>query len=278
MAEINLALLPPLELIEEPTIDDIALEIATAAALENMSPSDPAYRVVLAAAYRERLVVQKINENSRGLMLAFAVGGGLDHIGATYYKYSDGTPILRLDDESDESYRSRLQSSLEGLSNAGNDGSYEFYAKSADSSIKDVFVDSPAPVEIDVYLLGYDGDGAVSESLTDQVDQYIEPKRPLTDLVNVYSAEIVTYSVHARLLMKTTVGSDLVLASAEATAAAYVELRRVMGGRVVVSGLHASLMPEGVEEVELVGWSDVVCEGHQAPYCESLVVEISGYV
>lgn len=278
MEGINLSLLPPLELIQEPSIDDIALSVAADAALEDMTPSNPAYRVVLASAYRERLVRQTMNEQVRGVMLAFAVGGELDHIGVTYYKHADGSPVVRLEGEKCVDYRARLQASPEGLSVAGPDGSYKFHAQSADVSIKDVEIESPAPVEIDLYLLGYDGGGEVSNAIINKVKMYLEPRRPLTDLVNVHSAEIVPYRIHARLTLKSGPDPELVRQNSEATTAAYVEVKRLLSGRVVLSGVHASLMQEGVEEVELVGWSDVICAKNQAPYCESLIVEIAGYV
>lgn len=278
MEGINLSLLPPLEIVDELSHEEITVAIATKAGLENAAPSDPAYRVALAAAYRELLYRQHANEQVRGVMLAFATGAQLDHIGVTYYKHADGSPVVRLEDESDDDYRARLQASPEGLSVAGPVGAYQFHAQSADSTIKDVAVLSPAPVEVDVYLLGYEGSGAVDASVCDRVAAYLEPRRPLTDRLTVLPAEIVSYSVTARLTMSSGPDPELVRQLSEDVAAAYVELKRVMKGRVVSSGLHASLMQEGVEEVELVGWSDVVCEKHEAPFCTSLTVEIAGYV
>ena len=71
---INLALLPPLDVVQQVDLEAIIADIASRAALENASPSDPAYRVALAAAYREMMLRQNANEMCLGVMLAFARG------------------------------------------------------------------------------------------------------------------------------------------------------------------------------------------------------------
>ena len=100
MEGINLAQLPALTVVKPVDFETIVADIATRAGIENTTASDPAYRVALAAAYRETLLRQDANEQSRGLMLAFAVGSQLDHLGATYYRDADGLAVVRLTDES----------------------------------------------------------------------------------------------------------------------------------------------------------------------------------
>lgn len=278
MEGINLALLPPLDVVKQLSHEEIVQAVAQAASLENASPADPAFRVALAATYRELLVRQDANEQARGVMLAFARGPQLDHIGATYYKHPDGSPVLRLSGESDNDYRDRLQQSPEGLSVAGPDGAYEFHAKSAHPLVKDVTVASPAPVEVELSILSYEGSGVPSAAVLTAVELYLGPRRPLTDWVRVLPAEVVTYSVTASLTLKLGPDPELSRQTAENAALAYVELKRQLKGRVVESGLHAVMTVEGVEEVALTGWTDVVCAAHQAPYCTALTVTIGGYV
>lgn len=278
MEGINIALLPPVEVVTQVDFEEIVSEIVQEAGIENASPTDPSYRIALACAYRESILRQDANEQARGVMLAFAKGAALDHVGVTYYKHPDGSPVTRLDGEPDEDYRARLQASPEGLSVAGPDEGYRFHARSAHHLVKDVSVDSPAPVEVDLYILSNELGGAASDEILTAVSAYIEPRRPLTDLVRVNSAEIIPYNVTASLVLKAGPDPELVRQTAENSVAAYIELKRALGGRVVESGLHASLMIEGVEEVHLSNWTDVICNKKQAPVCESMSVTIESYV
>ncbi len=278
MEGINLALLPPLTVIKQLTHEEIVQAVATAAGLENASPADPAFRVALACAYRELMVRQDANEQARGLLLAFAVGPQLDHLGVTYYQHPDGSPVTRLDGEEDDDYRARLQDSPEGLSVAGPDGAYEFGAKSAHPDVKGASVFSPAPVEVELTILSAQGDGTPSAELMAIVDTYMQPRRPLTDLLRVLPAEVIRYSVTSALYLKQGPDPELARQAAEASGLAYVARQHRLGARVVESALHAAMSVEGVEEVRLAGWVDVACTARQAPYCEALAVTIGGYV
>lgn len=277
MEGINLALLPPLDVVQQVDYETILIDVAKKAGIDNASPSDPAYRVALAGSYREALLRQNANEQARGVMLAYAKGPQLDHIGVTYYQHPDGSPVLRLDGEHDDDYRARLQASPEGLSVAGPDEGYKFHARSAHPLVKDVSVESPAPVEVDLYILSHDGDGVPTDEIINSVTTYLEPRRPLTDWVRVNPASVVRYSVTAQLVVKAGPDPELVRQAAENAARVFVELKRALKGRVVESSLHAVMTVEGVEEVHLVGWDDVICTKQQAPFCEALTVTIGGY-
>lgn len=278
MEGINLALLPSLTVIKQLTHEEIVQAVATAAGLENASPADPAFRVALACAYRELLVRQDANEQARGLLLAFAVGPQLDHLGVTYYQHPDGSPVTRLDGEKDDDYRARLQDSPEGLSVAGPDGAYEFGAKSAHPHVKGASVFSPKPVEVELTILSSQDNGVPTPALLATVDAYLQSRRPLTDWLRVLPAEVVPFSVTAALYLKPGPDPELVRQAAEKSARAYLDRQHRLKARVVESALHAAMSGEGVEEVRLTGWVDVVCTARQAPFCEALTVTIGGYV
>ena len=57
----------------------------------------------------------------------------------------------------DASYKERIKLVQSTKSTAGAESTYEYYAKSADSSIEDVKVTSPKPCYIDIYVLCQDG-------------------------------------------------------------------------------------------------------------------------
>ena len=278
MDGINLALLPPLTVVPDVDYEALVAEIVERAGLENASPSDPAYRVALACTYRETLVRQDANEQALGLLLAFAVGAQLDHLGATYYRDADGSAVLRLDGESDADYRARLQLSPEGLSVAGPDGAYIFNAKSAHPDVKDVKVSSPAPVEVVLTILSHSGSGVPADEVMTAVHEYVWPRRPFTDKVTEQAAEIVPYSVNATLTMRRGPDPEVARQAALSAALLYTQQRHVLGAWVTLSGLDAALTVEGVEKVELADFEDIQCSKTQAPYCEAITVRVGGYV
>ncbi len=93
--------------------------------------SDPGYAILQAAASREVILRQLMNDKIKASMLAFAVQADLDHRGA-----SMAVPVIRLEGEDDEAYRARCALSPEAYSVAGPLGAYEFHALSAHSGIK----------------------------------------------------------------------------------------------------------------------------------------------
>jgi len=270
------ALLPPLTVVKTVDYEVIVAEIAASAGVENNSPADPAYRVVLACAYREMLIRQEMNEQAKGLTLAHAFGSQLDHIGVTYYRNPDGSPILRRAGELDDDYRARLQESPEGLSVAGPEGAYRFHARNASQEVKDVSVDSPQPCEIDLFVLGRTGDGQAGPGLLQAVDTYLKPFRPFGDRVRVRSAEIVRYALNATVFVSSELDPAMALEVAEKLAKAYVAQMHKLGGQVVRSAVDAALTVEGVTEVVLNGWQDIRCSKSQAPYCYDLVLRLGG--
>lgn len=264
--------LPDLTVVSQVDHDALTAAIAAAAGIENLSASDPAYRVALAVAYRESLVRQEANEQARGVMLAYARDTDLDHLGETYYRDAKGRPVTRLTGEDDEDYRARLQQSPEGLSVAGPGEAYRFHAKSYSSDIKDVDVVSPAPVSLVLTLLHAAGDGSVDAQTCQAVYDYLQPFRPLTDALTVQSAQIINFAVTAALTLTPGADSALVMTQAQASLDRYLSERHRLGARVVQSAIHAALTVDGVEEVTLTGWTDIDCQSDQAPFCTGVTL------
>jgi phage-related baseplate assembly protein len=288
MTGVNLALLPPLTVVPQPDFETIVAEVAAKAGLENASPSDPAFRVALAAAYRETLVRQYANEQAKALTLAHAYGAQLDHLGVTYYRNPDNTPVLRLEGESDDDYKARLQESPEGLSVAGPEGAYKFHARSASPLVAGVSVESPNPCEILLTVLSKEGppeeegpepyegpiDGAASPELLARVATHLSPFRPLGDRLTVVSAEVVYYQIAATIYPDGELDPEMVIAAAQARAEAFVALMWRLAGLVVLSAVDAALTTAGVEEVVLQGWEDVRCSKRQVPVCNGITLTL----
>lgn len=273
MAEgINLALLPPLDVVKQVDHEAIIKDVVEKAGLENASPSDPAFRVALANTYREVMLRQDANEQARGLMLAYAKGPQLDHLGATYFQHADGSPVLRFEGENDDDYRDRVQKSPEGLSVFGADGSYESQARNAHPDVKASVPISPSPGVVDLYVLSHSGVGIPPQSVLDAIDTFIIPGkgRPLAEKFTARSAEVITYSVVAKLFIKTGPDPELVRQTAEKSLAAYLSKLHKFKAKVAESSIHAYLTVEGVEEVQLASWADVICTAIQAPFCTGI--------
>lgn len=132
--------------------------------------SDPAMKLLQVVAYRELQLRQRVNDAARAVMLAYAVGSDLDHLGAlfhvTRYEQDPGDPARGVAPtmESDADFRRRIQLSPEGFSVAGPEGAYIFHALNADAQVLDASATSPQPDDIRALVLGVLADhGAAPE-------------------------------------------------------------------------------------------------------------------
>ena len=98
--------------------------------------------------------------------------------------------------EDDESYREVIRTAPEKYSVAGPRGAYEYFAKRASTSIKDVSVWSPSPGTVEIRVLVDSGE-APGEELLEQLTEALNDKsvRPLTDKVVVKAPDYVDYDL-----------------------------------------------------------------------------------
>ncbi|MFD2178524.1 baseplate assembly protein [Veronia pacifica] len=287
MPDINIARLPAPHLVKPVDYRDTVDALADKAQLDNLTPADPAYRVALAAAYREILLRQDANEMCLGMTLAFARGDALDLLAENYYRDEQQRPITRLknphtgEQETDDDFRTRLQLSPEGISVAGPDGAYHFHALASDSDVKDACAFGPhsddfptAPGTVDLVVLSHQHNGKASDDLLNTVEQYLYPRRPMTVKLNVRQATLKTFAIQARLTLTAVPSPDAVIKAAYARCQQYLDEQHRLGGKVVRSKVDWALQVPGVDEVELQGFKDIRCERHAAPYCTGLTVEI----
>lgn len=244
-------------------------EIEEALALE----SEPAVKVLEVCAYYVLLARARVNDAGKAVMLAFAQGSDLDHLGALF-------GVARFDGETDTRFRERIQLSLEGFSTAGPVGAYIFHARSADERVKDVNVSSPNPGDVLVTILSFDANGTPGVDLLDAVSDALtaENVRPLTDSVLVQAAAVSTYEVDATLHLFGEPDASVVRDLAYEAVTAYVKDAHRLGRDVTVSGLHAALHQHGVERVDLVSpAADIVNGETEAAFCTgvSLAVEVA---
>lgn len=251
--------------------------------------SDPAYKILEVAAYRELLIRQRVNDGARAVMLAYATGADLDQIGANYnvdrllISAGDPNAIPPTADvyEADADFRRRIQLSLEGYTTAGSVGAYIFHALSADGDVKDASVANPpiTPGTVNVAVLSRTGDGTAPGGTLTAVTAALnaEEVRPLCDTVVVASAAIVNYAITATLTLYAGTGAAQVMAAAQAAAEAYAARMAALGLDITRSGIFAALHQPGVMNVSLASpSSDIVIAWNQASHCTGITLTNGG--
>jgi phage-related baseplate assembly protein len=290
---IDLSLLPAPDVVEALDFETILAEMiadlqARDPAYDALLESDPAYKILETAAYRELLLRQRVNEAARAVMLAYAIKTDLDNVVARFNVERliidpgdpEAVPPVEPTYESDTELRRRCLLALEAITTAGSSGSYVFHALSADANVLDASVDSPNPGEVELYILSRDNDGAPTQELLDIVDTAVSDEyvRPLTDQVAVSSGIILQYVITADLTIKSGASSELVRAAAEAAVTEYADNQFKLGATVALSGIYAALhQPSGVEKATLSApAADIETTVGQAPRCTAVTVNATG--
>jgi phage-related baseplate assembly protein len=209
--------------------------------------SEPARKLIEVFAYREVGIRARVNDAARAVMLAFAQGSDLDHIGARY-------AVKRLENEDDARFRTRVALAPEALSVAGPEGAYQFHAMTADVTIKDVsaYMDRPGRVIVTVMMDG--ATPAPDAAMILKVRQAINAKvvRPLTDEVIVVAPQVISTTINVKLTLYP--GPDTTLVSQKATAALQALAAKVkyLGFDLKKSAIYAAAHQDGVYGVEIL--------------------------
>lgn len=248
--------------------------------------SEPVVKLLEVAAYRELLLRARYNDEARALLLAYAAGTDLDHIGVTYYNEArllvtpaDPVPIppVAAVYESDLDYRLRLALKPAGYSVAGPRDAWRFHALSADGAVRSVSVDSPEPGTTSVYVLSRVGDGIPTGELIAIVFAALndEEVRPLSENVAVYAATPIDYAIDIQLTVYPGPSGDAAQATATAALQALVEAGYQLGHDITLSAITAAAQAAGVKRSVIVTpAADVVCTIGQAPRCTGIVVTV----
>lgn len=291
---IDFAKLPVPAVVEEIAFERVLAEIkayflqsqpAFAATID--LESDPINTLMQAFAAREVRLRARINAAGKSVMLPFAEGADLDNLAAFYgvsrltiiEPDADATPPVVGVYEDDEAFRRRVVLALEGQSTAGPEGSYLFWALSADGDVKDASAVSPTPGVVIVTVLSRVGDGAASADLIDTVDATLNDEwvRPLTDQVTVQSATIVPYAINASITYYPGPNASVTRAAADRALDEYIESVARLGHDVKLSGIYAALHQPGVQSVELTSpVADIEIDMDQAAHCTGVTVVDAG--
>lgn len=249
--------------------------------------SDPAFKIIDVAAWRELLIRNRINEAAKAVMLPTATGADLDNLAANFGlarllitpENNDVIPPQPAIYESDAEFRLRCTLSLEGYSTAGSEGGYVFNALSASGLVKDVSATSPEPGKVVVYILSRETGGTASVDLINVVKAALnaDSVRPITDQVTVLSASIVEYEIVAELTTYPGPDAEVVRAAAQAAITDHVASLHRLGHDVNLSGIYAALHQAGVQNVNLISPDeDLEIDASEASLCTSITISLAG--
>lgn len=262
-------------------------EQATIAAVLQLE-SEPMVRMLQEGCYRELILRARYNDEARAVMLAYAVGSNLDHIGVTYYQEErllvsaedlDAVPPVAAVYETDADYRARLASKPESYSTAGPAGAYVWHAKSAAAEVLDAFCDSPEPGTSRITVLSRTGNGVPSAGLLATVFSALsaDSVRPLCEEVLVQAADVAEYAITATLYVLPGPDASVVRTEAIAALQTYADSRHLLGYDVTLSGLYAAAHRAGVQRAVITSpAADIVRTGLQAAYCTGITVTLAG--
>jgi phage-related baseplate assembly protein len=291
---VNLATMPLPDIVEELSyeailsamIADLQTRDQTFSALVE---SDPAYKILEVCAYRELLMRARVNDATKAVCLAYAVGADLDNLAANFnvkrliVREADNAvvPPLPIIYESDDALRRRVQLSFEGYSTAGSTGAYIFHALSVDGSIRDVAVKSPSAGQVLVTVQTYNetNGGLAGTGLLGFVTRMLndEKIRPLTDQVTVQGVTNDPYQIVASLVISALQpDAEIIRQEAVRELTKLVTLDNTIGRSIPLSAIYAALHRPNVTRVILTQpTADITVADTHAAYCTSMTVTIA---
>lgn len=294
MSTIDLSQLPPPTILEMPKFKDlVAQRLAELQGLDPdfnaILPSDPAYKLLQILVYREMVNVARFNSGILAVLLAYAKGADLDQLGANFdvarrvNTPADDTTIPPTPAvmEDDDSYRHLIRLHWYAINTAGSIYAYEYLALSNDGTVADAKAYGPQessdiePGRVEVYLLNSDGTGAATDDQVASAGSYLsgDYKRPLTDYVTVYSADIVEYDVVATLVIGTGPDATTVIAAAQKAVQRYADSVHKIGALMSRAGIIRACKQPGVEDVVLDSPPEnITMAKGQASYCNSITL------
>ncbi|HHD7442489.1 TPA: baseplate J/gp47 family protein [Citrobacter braakii] len=297
MSAIDLSLLPPPAIIEEPKFKD--LKAQRLADLQTLDPefsalleSDPAMKLLEVSVYREMVNIGRFDAGVWAVLLAYAKGADLDQLGANFdvvrlvITPADDTTIPPTPAvmESDDSYRHRIQLSWYARNTAGSIEAYRYFALSADSSVLDAVPYGPqewtgivSDGHVWVYVLSNTGDGTPDQTLLDTVNAALNAEfvRPLTDYVTVKAPTITNYQITATLKVGKGPDAETVKQAALDAAQRYADSVHRIGSIVSLAGIYRALKQPGVDDVVLTAPTATITPGNgSAAYCTAITLNV----
>ena len=247
--------------------------------------SEPATKLLEENSYQETILRNRVNEAGKAVMLAFALDGDLDQLGANVNvarltirpANPNALPPVAAVMEDNDAYRLRIQEAPDGLSVAGPKASYEFHARSSDGRVKDASATSPAPAHVTVTVLANNDTGIADAALLATVARALnaEEVRPLGDRLTVQAAQVIDYQIEATLFIGVGPEVPILLDAARANAVRVSQPRRPLGHSIYRSACSAAVHVEGVRKVVLTSpAADIELNATQAARCTAIKLNV----
>lgn len=165
-------------------------------AMDTLLDSSPISMALRVAAWREVQLRARFNDGVRQMLLAYATGSNLDHLGAYL-------GVTRLDGEADVRYRKRIQLRPEALSLAGPAGAYVYHALTAVPALIDATAIRSADGEVTVTLLASADAPQPTAAQIAAVRAALEDTAvaPLTDTLIVQGPEVIDVDIDVDLTL-----------------------------------------------------------------------------
>lgn len=231
---------------------------------------------------REALTLEAINSAGLANMLAFSKGADLDHLGGLHGLKrmvngidDAGLPIM----EADDRFRRRIQLAPEAYTTAGSAGAYIFHALSAVASIADASVQNPAPGEVVVTVMANREDPTPTADEVDRVREHLtrEEIKPITDILTVQGAEVLTIDAEADLILYRGPDATTVLTDASTTLTAFLGKNKRLGRDLRLGAWLGRLHRDTVfGAVPVFPTSDIVASPAQVVWVRSVKLNLTG--
>lgn len=230
--------------------------------------SDPAVKLVELLAYIETLDNARENDAILSNLLAFATGSSLDQLASFWL-------LARLDGESDERFRARLELHIRGLSGMGTIDYYRSKALEVGIWVLDARVDVEPGGQLHITCwfapdAPVDALALASAWLTD------DRRRMATDKVRVAAAVAKPFQVVATLYRDSQTPVARVQEAADALAEA-IRQSVTLGRDIATTWLTARLMLSGITRIQLAApLQDVLCSPTEYPELSGLTITDGG--
>lgn len=250
---INLAALPApsaisvwsFDAIREATLADASARLKAGGIDYNVANlrGNPLNFIISAYAFREGLMIQRVNEAVASTFLATAIADAdLDLRAAD-------VNVLRAAGESNDSLRLRARLAWEALATGGTYERYKAIALSAaPSDLADVIVygheTAGVPIgEVWIFCLGAGASGVATPDVVAAVQAACSDRaaRPVNDQVRAFAAEPLAYTIEANLVLEAGADPVAVVAAQSASVEAFAAARCKIGGAITPNQIVSKL-------------------------------------
>lgn len=180
--------------------------------------TDPGVALLQESAFKETLLLARLNDVARSRYLYFARGAEVDHLAAFY-------DVVRAVGESDDRLKTRIILAIQGRSTGGTEARYASIAMGASIRVADVRVytvgNSPA---INIAVFAADNNGVADATLLESVRTAVNAPdaRMINDTINVRSAVVTVQNVVANVKLFPNTPESLLATIAAGLPAAWI--------------------------------------------------------